>query len=119
MNERKRAFEKGLRTIERRRGRPARTPHLTRAPGPICAIRPSLYNGVGMLETNQILQGDSIKILNDGPKGWIDLVFADPPFNIGYLYHGYNDQRNDKDYLKFSKEWMAAVHRALKPTGSF
>ena len=63
--------------------------------------------------------GDSIKVLNDGPEGWLDLVFADPPFNIGYLYHGYNDRRNDDDYLQFSRDWMKAVHRALKPNGSF
>ena len=72
-----------------------------------------------MVDTNSIIQGDCIKLLNEGPEGWVDLVFADPPFNIGYLYHGYNDERNEADYLKFSKEWMQAVHRALKPTGSF
>ncbi|HZL36463.1 MAG TPA: site-specific DNA-methyltransferase [Tepidisphaeraceae bacterium] len=72
-----------------------------------------------MPDTNQIIQGDSIKVLNDGPEGWIDLVFADPPFNIGYLYHGYDDRRKMEDYLKFSEDWMRAVHRALKPTGSF
>jgi site-specific DNA-methyltransferase (adenine-specific) len=72
-----------------------------------------------MPDANQILQGDSIKTLNDGPEGWVDLVFADPPFNIGYLYHGYNDERNDKEYLDFSRDWMSAVHRSLKPTGSF
>jgi site-specific DNA-methyltransferase (adenine-specific) len=72
-----------------------------------------------MPEANQIIQGDSIKVLNEGPEGWVDLVFADPPFNIGYLYHGYNDHRNDDDYLKFSEEWIKAVHRALKPTGAF
>jgi site-specific DNA-methyltransferase (adenine-specific) len=68
---------------------------------------------------NQIVQGDCIKTLNDGPEGWVDLVFADPPFNIGYLYHGYDDERKYDDYLKFSTEWMTAVHRALKPNGSF
>ncbi|HMB96787.1 MAG TPA: site-specific DNA-methyltransferase, partial [Tepidisphaeraceae bacterium] len=68
---------------------------------------------------NQIIQGDCIKVLNDGPQEWVDLVFADPPFNIGYLYHGYDDQRKTEDYLKFSKDWMAAVKRSLKPTGSF
>ena len=72
-----------------------------------------------MPETNQIVQGDSIEVLNNGPEGWIDLVFADPPFNIGYLYHGYDDRRKAEDYLRFSKDWMSAVHRALKPTGSF
>ncbi|MCY2953956.1 MAG: site-specific DNA-methyltransferase [Planctomycetota bacterium] len=49
----------------------------------------------------------------------MDLVFADPPFNIGYLYHGYDDRLKTDDYLKFSTDWMAAVHRALKPAGSF
>ncbi len=111
MNSRKLAFEKGLRRIGGNK--------LTKGRGTICAIRPRLYNAAQMPQTNQIIQGDSIQTLNDGPEGWVDLVFADPPFNIGYLYHGYNDERNTEDYLKFSKEWMAAVHRALKPTGSF
>ena len=114
MNGRKRAFEKGLKTL-----RTARRGRLTRRRGTICAIRPRLYDGAGMPEANQIIQGDSIKILNEGPEGWIDLVFADPPFNIGYLYHGYNDARNDKEYLDFSREWIGAVYRALKPNGSF
>ena len=106
MNRRKEQFIKGLRTLSR--------------PRPTLAvIRPKLYNRDGMPETNQIICGDSIKILNQGPEGWIDLVFADPPFNIGYLYHGYDDKRKAEDYLKFSADWMKAVHRALKPNGSF
>ena len=112
MNGRKRAFVKGLETLRRSR-------RLTRRRGTICAIRPRLYDAGGMPEANQIIHGDSIKTLNDGPEGWVDLVFADPPFNIGYLYHGYNDERNDKEYLDFSLDWMKAVHRALTPTGSF
>jgi site-specific DNA-methyltransferase (adenine-specific) len=114
LNGRKRAFEKGLKTL-----RTARRGRLTRRRGTICAIRPRLYDGAGMPEANQIIQGDSIKILSEGPEGWVDLVFADPPFNIGYLYHGYNDQKNDDEYLNFSRDWIKAVHRALKPTGAF
>jgi len=106
MNRRKRQFKQGLR-------------RLSRGPASLYAIRPSLYNRRGMPEVNQIVCGDSIKILNDGPESWIDLVFADPPFNIGYLYHGYDDSLKTEDYLKFSQDWMSAVHRALKPTGSF
>jgi site-specific DNA-methyltransferase (adenine-specific) len=113
MNRRKQAFVKGLESLKRvRRG-------LTRRRGTICAIVPRLYDAGGMPEANQIIHGDSIKTLNDGPEGWVDLVFADPPFNIGYLYHGYNDERNDKEYLDFSRDWMKSVHRALKPSGSF
>jgi site-specific DNA-methyltransferase (adenine-specific) len=83
------------------------------------SLRPRLYNSKGMPMLNQIVQGDCIKLLSDGPQGWVDLVFADPPFNIGYLYDGYQDQRKTDDYLQFSKNWMTAVHHALKPTGSF
>lgn len=72
-----------------------------------------------MIELNQIIQGDSIRVLNDGPEQWADLVFADPPFNIGYIYDRYDDALKMEDYLRFSENWMRAVHRALKPTGSF
>src|SRR5581483_3889324 len=92
---------------------------LAKTRGRICAIRPTLYNEAGMPEENIIIRGDCIKTLKEGPKGWVDLVFADPPFNIGYLYDGYNDEQKTDDYLKFSHDWMRAVHRALKPNGSF
>ncbi len=71
------------------------------------------------LPSNQIIQGDCIELLNKLPEGWVDLVFADPPFNIGYLYKGYHDKKSDSDYLAFSEDWMRAVYRALKPGGSF
>ncbi|MGA2499502.1 MAG: site-specific DNA-methyltransferase [Tepidisphaeraceae bacterium] len=78
-----------------------------------------LFDATGKPVVNQMLAGDCIKTLNEGPAGWIDLVFADPPFNIGYMYHGYDDRRKCEDYLQFSEDWMKAVHRALAPTGSF
>ena len=71
------------------------------------------------LPVNQIVSGDSIKLLNGLPEGWVDLVFADPPFNIGYLYHGYDDAKKFEDYMEFCRQWIQAVHRALKPGGSF
>ena len=77
------------------------------------------YNGQQMLSLDTIHQGDSIEKLNDAPEGWVDLVFADPPFNIGYLYHGYDDQKDVAEYVDWSTKWMAAVYRALKPGGSF
>lgn len=106
MANRKLAFKKGLAGLTRNRRQ-------------VYAIRPRLYNAAGMVEHNQIICGNSIEVLNAGPEQWVDLCFADPPFNIGYLYHGYDDELKAEDYLKFSKDWMQAVHRALKPTGSF
>jgi len=66
-----------------------------------------------------VLCADSIETLNAWPEGWADLCFADPPFNIGYLYHNYDDQKDVDEYVEWSERWMRAVHRALKPTGSF
>ena len=58
-------------------------------------------------------------LLNQWESEWVDLCFADPPFNIGYLYHNYDDKRDVDEYCAWSETWMRAVHRALKPTGSF
>jgi len=93
MNGRKRAFTKGLKAL-----RAGRSRRMTRRTGTICAIRPRLYDAAGMPEANQIIQGDSIKVLNEGPEGWVDLVFADPPFNIGYGYDVYDDRRDSDQY---------------------
>lgn len=74
---------------------------------------------MAQLPVDQILQGDSVEILNKLPEGWVDLCFADPPFNIGYLYHNYEDRKSVDEYVDWSENWMRAVYRALKPTGSF
>ncbi|MSU79239.1 MAG: site-specific DNA-methyltransferase [Gemmataceae bacterium] len=51
--------------------------------------------------------------------GSVDLVFADPPFNIGYKYDVYEDRKSADDYLAWSQSWAEQVHRVLKPTGTF
>src|SRR6185437_12094848 len=113
MNRRKKAFIAGLSTIRTQKPRGKARPS-TQSARRICAIRPALYTKDGMPQTNQIIQGDSIEILNQGPEAWVDLCFADPPFNIGYLYHGYDDQKNVDEYVDWSEKWMRAVYRALK-----
>lgn len=71
----------------------------------------------GML--NRIHQGDCIAGMNGLPAGCIDLAFADPPFNIGYEYDVYDDKKEHEHYLDWSRQWIAAVHRVLKPDGTF
>jgi len=73
----------------------------------------------GKFEPGNIVVGDCIKLLENGPSEWVDLCFADPPFNIGYLYHEYKDKKDVDEYVKWSERWMKAVYRALKPSGSF
>jgi site-specific DNA-methyltransferase (adenine-specific) len=49
----------------------------------------------------------------------VDLVFADPPFNIGYKYDVYEDELAYEEYYNWTRDWMAAASSILKPTGSF
>ncbi len=71
------------------------------------------------LELGRIHQGDCLDFMRQIESGTIDLVFADPPFNIGYEYDEYHDRHADEDYLEWSRQWMEEVHRVLKPGGTF
>jgi len=68
---------------------------------------------------DQIIQGDCIALLETVTEPFADLVFADPPFNIGYQYDQYDDRLEHEKYVDWTQKWMAACLRALKPTGSF
>jgi site-specific DNA-methyltransferase (adenine-specific) len=68
---------------------------------------------------NQILNRDCLEGMTELEAGAVDLVFADPPFNIGYDYDEYDDRQKDERYLAWSRQWIQAVHRVLKPAGTF
>ena len=68
---------------------------------------------------NTIQLADCIASMNALPEGSIDLSFADPPFNIGYDYDVYKDKVGYHEYLDWSRKWIGAVHRVLKPDGTF
>ena len=68
---------------------------------------------------NNIHSGDCVEKLKEIRTGSVDLVFADPPFNIGYQYDVYHDQRSRKEYQQWCRKWMSEIHRVLKPTGTF
>ncbi|MGD9634000.1 MAG: DNA methyltransferase [Pirellulales bacterium] len=74
---------------------------------------------VSTLELGQIHQGNCLELMQRIDTGTIDLVFADPPFNIGYEYDEYHDRQEDEQYIAWSREWMEEVHRILKPGGTF
>lgn len=69
-------------------------------------------------QTHRIVQGDCINEMGLLQAGSVDLVFADPPFNIGYEYDAYNDRRDYEEYLQWTKQWLQAVKRILKPSGT-
>ncbi len=72
-----------------------------------------------MLDLNTIHKLDCVEALRQLDEGSVDLAFADPPFNIGYKYDVYKDRQAPQIYLDWSRQWIAGVHRVLKPTGTF
>ncbi|GMQ80279.1 MAG: site-specific DNA-methyltransferase [Planctomycetia bacterium] len=68
---------------------------------------------------SRIHQGDCVAKLGALAPGSVDLVFADPPFNIGYDYDLYDDARSAGEYLDWSKEWLRGVFGVLKRNGTF
>ena len=84
------------------------------------------------LPLNQILSGDCIEMMNSLPAESIDLIFADPPYNLqlkGELHRPDNSKVDAVDdhwdqfasfkvYDDFSRDWLAAARRILKPDGA-
>src|SRR3954454_5471727 len=120
MNSRKLAFQRGLAVLARieRGGKVTRNPRLLPKPDKNGRARAAGYNGRSMPRVDEIIRRDCVEVLK-AYEGQVDLVFADPPFNIGYLYHNYDDQKDVAEYVEWSENWMRAVHAALKPSGSF
>ena len=84
------------------------------------------------LPLNQILPGDCIEAMNALPEGSIDLIFADPPYNLqlrGDLHRPNHSKVDACDdhwdqfssfaiYDAFTRDWLAAARRLLKPNGA-
>jgi DNA modification methylase len=68
---------------------------------------------------NKIICGDCIEVLSVTREPFADLIFADPPFNIGYKYDKYYDKVKSKNYIAWTKDWMSTCKKVLKPHGSF
>lgn len=64
-----------------------------------------------------VFNSDCITMLKGLASETVDLIFADPPFNVGIKYKGYKDDK--ENYREWCAEWIAECFRVLKPTGSF
>jgi site-specific DNA-methyltransferase (adenine-specific) len=87
---------------------------------------------VTKLPLHQILQGDCIEILKSLPENSVDLIFADPPYNLQLrkeLYRpnmtkvdavedGWDKFEGFAEYDSFTREWLSACQCVLKETGT-
>lgn len=65
-----------------------------------------------------VITGDAIQALQRYPDASVDLVFADPPYNLDKAYSNYADGRQVEAYLSWCNAWLDEYTRILKPTGS-
>lgn len=66
----------------------------------------------------EIINKDAIISLRELRSESVDLIVADPPYNLGKDYGNDSDRKEFDEYLAFSKEWLSEAHRALKKTGT-
>lgn len=71
--------------------------------------------------SHKIMKGDALLVLDSAVDDEsVDLIFADPPYNIGKNFNGLKDKwKNDDEYVGWCYQWLEICIRKLKPTGSF
>lgn len=70
------------------------------------------------IELDKVYHGDCIEIMKQLPDECVDLIFADPPFNIGIRYDKWKDNLKYEEYLQWSESWLKEAYRLLKKNGS-
>jgi site-specific DNA-methyltransferase (adenine-specific) len=68
--------------------------------------------------TNQVICGEAVTEMAKLPPASIDLIVADPPYNLGKNYGNNNDLKPWKEYSDFTEAWLLQAVRVLKPSGS-
>jgi len=66
----------------------------------------------------RIITGDALVELGKINTSSVDLVIADPPYNLGKDYGNNHDIKGFDEYLSFSRNWLTQAYRILKPTGT-
>lgn len=71
-----------------------------------------------MTEKVKIIEGDAIELFKNIKTNSVDLIIADPPYNLGKDYGNNHDLKGFDEYLNFSLKWIKEAKRVLKDTGT-
>ena len=67
----------------------------------------------------KLYEADCMSVLPSIPSDSIDLVFADPPFNLGKEYNSkFNDAIPEQNYILWCQSWLNELVRVLRPGGA-
>lgn len=67
---------------------------------------------------DRLVCADAIAELSNMAENSVDLIVADPPYNLGKNYGNNIDWKAREDYLNFTRGWIEQAYRVLKPDGS-
>jgi site-specific DNA-methyltransferase (adenine-specific) len=69
---------------------------------------------------HKLFLGDALLVLdNDVEDESVDLIFVDPPYNIGKVFGNNKEKwKNDEEYLTWCYRWIDLCIKKLKPSGS-
>ncbi len=69
--------------------------------------------------TDKFYNADFFTAVKYLPDSFVDLVIADPPYNLRKDYGGEVwGKKNEEEYKEFTRQWLKEVKRLLKSTGS-
>ncbi|MCQ2609262.1 MAG: hypothetical protein MJ151_00475 [Lachnospiraceae bacterium] len=68
---------------------------------------------------NKTICGDLFEVIDNIPENSIDLIIADPPYNLDKNFHGnkFKKTSND-DYIEYTRSWIKKVAPLLKENGT-
>ena len=70
------------------------------------------------MDSNCLICGDATATMSAFPKESVDLLIADPPYNLGKDYGNNRDLLAWDEYEEFTQNWLSEAYRILKPTGT-
>jgi len=70
------------------------------------------------MKTNYFKCGDANQTMQELRTGSVDLVIADPPYNLGKDYGNNRDMMAWQEYEEFTRHWLTEAIRLMKPTAS-
>jgi modification methylase len=94
-------------------------------------MRPSKFRSPDV-PIDRVIEADCIEAMARLPAGSVDLVFADPPYNLQLsrdlkrpnetivdgVHQSWDRFQSFADYDRFSRAWLSEVQRILKPDGA-
>lgn len=66
-----------------------------------------------------VIEGDALVELSSLNDESVDLIIADPPYNLGKDYGNNNDRKSKDEYLEFSYKWLSQAKRFLVLMGHY